>query len=54
MLRVARAVMSSHTFKDLCDMMNANNLPALEQALNEGADINMGDDEVDSSNLAVN
>merc|ERR1711865_296437 len=33
--------MSSHTFDDLYDMMDANDFPALEQALNEGADINM-------------
>ena len=46
------AVMSNHTFRDLRDMVDANNIPALEQALNEGADVNMLS-QVDSSNLAV-
>ena len=44
--------MSNHTFDDLFDMMADNNIPALKQALNEGADVNMLD-EVGSSNLAV-
>ena len=52
LLRVARAVMSNLTFHDLFHMMYVNNFPALEQAFNEGADINMLN-EVDSSNLAV-
>ena len=57
MLRIARAAMSNHTFDDLDGMMNDNDFPALEQALNEGADVNMVDDGqiygVDSPNLAV-
>ena len=53
MLRVARAVMSNHTFDDLVRMMIIDDIPALEQALNEGADVNMLD-EVDPLNPAAN
>ena len=53
LLRVARAVMSNLTFHDLFHMMYVNNFPALAQALDEGADVNMVDG-VDSLNLAVN
>ena len=44
--------MSNHTFGDLYEMMDANNVLALEQALNEGADVNRLDG-VESPNLAV-
>ena len=44
--------MANHTFQDLFVMLCDNNMPALEQALNEGADVNMLD-EVDLSNQAV-
>ena len=44
--------MATHTYNDLCDMMYGN-FPALEQAVHEGADVNMLDG-VDFSNLAVN
>ena len=47
------AVMSNHTFDDLFDMMADNNIPALKQALNEGADVNMLHARVGSPNLAV-
>ena len=53
MLRVARAVMSNHTFDDLMDMMSNEDIPALEQAFNEGADVNMVS-EVDSSKPSAN
>ena len=53
MLRIDRAVMSNHTFDELFQMMWDNNFPALAQALDEGADVNMLDG-VDFSNLAVN
>ena len=45
--------MSNHNFEDLWTMVDANNFPALKQALNEGADVNMLS-RVDSLNLAVN
>ena len=40
LLRLARAVMSNHTYYDVYDMIEAEDIPALEQALNEGADVN--------------
>ena len=40
LLRVARAVMG-HTWNDLLNMTADNNIPALEQALLEGFDVNM-------------
>ena len=47
--------MSNYTFDALCDMLlDDNDFPAFEQALNEGADVNMVGDEVDSPNLAFN
>ena len=52
LLRVARAVMANHTFDKLFDMMDANDFPALKQAFDEGADVNMLN-EVDLSNQAV-
>ena len=59
LLSVALAVMSNRMiqscpFRDLSRMMFDNDFPALEQALNEGADVNMLNDEVDSSNLVAN
>ena len=45
--------MSNHTFDDLVDMM-LNDIPALEQALNEGSDVNMVGDEVDPPKHAAN
>ena len=41
MVRVARAVMANHIFNNLYNMMRFGDIPALEQALNEGADVNM-------------
>merc|ERR1711865_473650 len=37
------SVMANHTFDDLKYMIFRENIPALEQALNEGADVNMLD-----------
>jgi len=45
-------VMSNHTFNDLAGMLFCNDFPALEQALNEGADVNMLDG--DGSTLLMN
>ena len=39
--------MANHTFYDLVNMIHEHDIPALEQALDEGADVNMVD-EVDS------
>merc|ERR1712086_1864 len=36
-------VMSNPIFEKLCGMVTDNNIPALEQAFNEGADVNMLD-----------
>ena len=49
----ARAVISNHTYDDLFMMMHNEDIPALEQALNEGADVNMVD-EVDPLNPSAN
>merc|ERR1712086_363566 len=34
-------IMANHTFDKLFDMMDANDFPALKQAFDEGADVNM-------------
>ena len=44
--------MANPAFDEHSNMIYESNIPALEQALNEGADINILN-EVDSSNLAV-
>merc|ERR1711865_352305 len=44
-------IMSNYTFDDLYE--NYDNIPALQQALNEGADVNMLDDEDGGTLLMV-
>ena len=47
--------MANHTFDNLYNMMMYDdNFPALEQAFNDGADVNMVDPEVDPPNPAAN